>query len=480
MKSIEERLVDSNPLTKPYTASNYDEMVARVLRHSTGADPTWRTFRLRMAGSVAAASALTVLGVSALTGAGNVLPVLGFSATSSHQPTSQAQKLGVSPSAGPMMPIMLNYTFQGGGSFSHAPGLAPVYNLESFSDLAASLQVIAKSLGIALASTVDQTNSNTYYGVNGKGYSGSMSRYGATDNWNIYQTTSATTGVSGTSGATGIVVTPVPPVTQLTSSATGLTSSTGATGASSSLVYQALGFVHAFGDYTTGNATETTPNAGQATVDVPLLIDGYLSDMSDSFTFNANGTLQSASGSLFTLSPVATYPLISPSDGVDQIIAQRDQFHRFIAYGTMAPKASASASAQQPADPSSTPTTSTASDVGGVTGATGPAVTAPGPTGLTGVSGPTGATGATGATGPTGPPATVPPVTPPESTVVNLTSATLGYASYEMKGSVWMELPIYTYVGTVVPNGYPVQFTVVPLPAQYLDFAPTVLPLGAR
>ena len=174
MRSIEKRLVDSNPQTTAYLPANYDEMVARVLRHSSAANATWRAFRLRMAGSVAAASALTVLGASALNGAGGVLPVLGFSATSSHQLTSQAQKVGASPSSGLMMPLMLDYTFQGGGSFSHVAGSAPVYNLESPSYLATTLQTIAKSLGIVLASRVNPTNSGTYYGVNGNGYSGSI------------------------------------------------------------------------------------------------------------------------------------------------------------------------------------------------------------------------------------------------------------------------------------------------------------------
>jgi hypothetical protein len=64
--------------------------------------------------------------------------------------------------------------------------------------------------------------------------------------------------------------------------------------------------------------------------------------------------------------------------------------------------------------------------------------------------------------------------------VVNLTTVTLAYSSYEMKGGVWMELPVYDYTGTVVKGGYQVGFNVVPLPSQYLDFAPTVLPLGAR
>ena len=77
MKSIDERLADSNPVAQGYVPANYDQMVTRALRQSRSADPVWRTFRLRMAGSVAAASALTVLGVSVLSGAGSALPVLG-------------------------------------------------------------------------------------------------------------------------------------------------------------------------------------------------------------------------------------------------------------------------------------------------------------------------------------------------------------------------------------------------------------------
>ena len=84
--------------------------------------------------------------------------------------------------------------------------------------------------------------------------------------------------------------------------------------------------------------------------------------------------------------------------------------------------------------------------------------------------------GTTGATTTTPTTTTLPP------TVVHLTAVSLNYSSYDMKGGVWMELPVYNYTGTVVTGAYQVSFTVVPLPSQYLDFAINTnpIPLGAR
>jgi hypothetical protein len=228
------------------------------------------------------------------------------------------------------------------------------------------------------------------------------------------------------------------------------------------LAAQALGFVQALGDYSAGSATQTA-SGGVTSITVPLLINGYPSDMSDSFNFYSDGTLQSASGSTFTLRTVATYPLISESAGVGQITAQESLFRHFIAYSTVTPTASpatAPNALSSPVGVKMSAATNGPSGSTGVVGATGPTTTIP--------------AGASGSTGPTT------TTTLPAPTVVNLTAVTLGYSSYEMKGGVWMELPVYDYTGTVVKGGYQVGFNVVPLPSQYLDFATTVLPLGAR
>ncbi len=256
---------------------------------------------------------------------------------------------------------------------------------------------------------------------------------------------------------------------------------------------------------------------------MPLLINGYPSDMSDSFSFASDGTLQSVSGSTFTLSTVATYPMISESAGVAQITAQQRLFRRFVDYTTVAPTTAPVPTAQSLSNSGGVTMSAATSSPGGstgstgVTGATGTAVTtntgassSPGPTTTTTpittgdpvTTITTGATGATGASGSPGPTTTVTGVSGvtgpsgvtgvsgvtgsttttvlPAPRVVNLTAVTLHYASYEMTGNVWMELPVYNYTGTDVTGGYQVDFTVVALPSQYLNFAPTVLPLGAR
>ncbi|NNN08156.1 MAG: hypothetical protein HKL85_03060 [Acidimicrobiaceae bacterium] len=530
MKSIEERLAESNPVAQGYVPANYDQLVSRAMHHSRPTDSAWRAFRLRMAGSVAAASALTVLGVSVLSGAGVALPVLGFSAKSSQNPTASALGGTSGVVRGTMMPIMINYTFTGAHNFSSTAGSSQVYSLSASSNLTGVLATVASALGVTMGTTPDAGNSSSYYGVSGTGYSGSAYSNGGTDYWNINATLNGVTGVSGSTGSTGTVV-PVPATSPATvtgsigvTGATGSTGSTGASGvtgatgtsgvsgssgptgstgpvaATGSLAVQAMAYVRALRNYSAGSATQTV-NGGVTNITVPLLINGYPSDMSDSFNFASDGTLQSASGSIFTLSTIATYPMISESAGVGQITAQESQFRHLITYGTVGPTRASATPTASPAQSLSTspsvalsaatsgPSGSTGST--GASGATGPTTTTSpittgdpvtttvaGASGASGASGPTTTiTGVSGPTGPTGPTTTT---VLPSPTVVDLTAVTLHYASYEMSGNVWMELPVYDYTGTEVADGYQVSFTVVALPSQYLNFAPTVLPLGAR
>lgn len=504
MKSIDERLADSNPVVHGYVPANYDQIVTRAMSQPRLVDSAWKRFRLRMAGSVAAASALTVLGVSVLNGAGAALPVLGFSAAAtSPSPTAASVQGSSGVVGGTMMPIMLNYTFTGADNFSKSGGSAPVYALSAPSDLAATLNGVATSLGVTLGTTVGTSNSGSYFSVSGTGYSGSVSSNGGSHYWNIYATPNGVTGASGSAGSIGTVVpTPTTSPTATTGSvgATGSTGPSGATGpvaATGSLATRALRFVRALGDYSAGRATQSV-SGGVTSITVPLIINGYPSGMNDSFNFNSDGTLQSASGSTFTLSSVATYPMISESAGVGQITAQESLFRHFIDYGAVTPTASSSASPQALSAPvnvkmsaattgpsGSTGTTGTTGVSGtsvtttpeGTSGSTGTTTSVPNTSGVTGASGASGPSGASGASGSNG---TTTTTVLPTPTLVNLTAVTVHYASYEMKGGVWMELPVYDYTGTVVKGGYQVGFNVVPLPAQYLDFAPTVLPLGAR
>lgn len=466
MRSIDERLAQSNPVREGILPTNYEQMLSRVIRQPRGTDTAWRTFRFRMAGSVAAASALTVLGVSVLNGAGTVLPVLGFQASAQGTASPAATKIG--PGATDMMPIMLNYSFTGEDSFSTAPRSAPVYAVSAPSDLRATLNHVATVLGVSLASTPSGVNSDTSgsYGVNGEGYSGSIYTSSGSAYWNIYATPaspSGPSGVSGAAGATSGVGARVPTANPTNVGATGPTgaagSTTGATGASGAtgpmtatgaLATRALGYVRTLGNYTAGVPTQTL-SAGTTTIDVPLLINGSPSDMTDTFAFANDGTLQSASGSAFALALTAIYPLISASEGVSQINVQNQKLRRDIASGPGGPITFNSVA---------TTTTTRESGATGATGATGP-------------------TGTSGASGVTGPVTTTTPAAP--TTLVRLTGVINGYAAYDMVGG-WMELPVYTYAGTVVEGGYRVSFSVIPLALQYLNFAVDVnpVPAGAR
>jgi hypothetical protein len=440
MRSIDERLADSNPVTGGYVPRDYDQMLTRAMHHSRTADGAWRMFRLRMAGSITAASALTVLAVSALTGAGSTLPVLGFQASAAHsssRPTAATTRAG-SKYLGTydVMPIMMNDTFTGAGAFPSAPGSASVYTLRAPSDLVATLASVASALGIHLAATTSNSTSDSrgFYSVNATGYSGSINSGGGPDYWNIYAAAKGTSGATGVPGNVGAGSSTVTPPTPSATGSTGVSGATGPVVTSGALATQALGYVRALGDYAAGHATRST-SAGTTTITVPLLINGLASDMSDSFTFSSAGTLQNATGDAFSLSAGTTYPLISESAGVGQITTQYRLLRPFFGPGPVMYQS----------------TTTVARSA---------------------------ATGASSVSGVTGPSATT---TPPTPTVVHLTTVTTGYAPYDMTGG-WMELPVYNYTGTVLTGGYRSNFTVVALPSQYLNFAATTnrVPLGAR
>jgi hypothetical protein len=57
----------------------------------------------------------------------------------------------------------------------------------------------------------------------------------------------------------------------------------------------------------------------QGSVNYPVLVDGVTTDISVSLSFDSNGTLLWANGSVATFDRVGTYPLISERDGVDNL-----------------------------------------------------------------------------------------------------------------------------------------------------------------
>src|ERR1019366_3905888 len=145
VRSSEERLVASDPAAgAPYTSANFDAMIGRIVTSPyERSAAAWRGFKFRMAGSVAAASLLTALGITALNTAGNALPILGFAAASAHKSVSYATQ---SPVAGTFMIARLNYQFHGADNFSTQGGVATSYTLAAPSDPVGTLGDIAKVL----------------------------------------------------------------------------------------------------------------------------------------------------------------------------------------------------------------------------------------------------------------------------------------------------------------------------------------------
>ena len=168
MKSIDERLADANPVSEGYLPPAYEQMLTRAMSQARHRDPVWRTFRLRVGGSVAAVSALTVLGVSALNGAGSALPVLGFSASAATPAASSTSAKGVPTQGEFMVPRQMNYVFTGGDAFSSDGGSAPVYALSTPSDVHATLESVAATLGVTLATTAVNQGKG-YYDTQGDG-----------------------------------------------------------------------------------------------------------------------------------------------------------------------------------------------------------------------------------------------------------------------------------------------------------------------
>ncbi|HEY5113563.1 MAG TPA: hypothetical protein VIJ45_05580, partial [Coriobacteriia bacterium] len=184
MKSIEERLIASDPAPAgSYAPADYSAMIGRIVvtRYPRPVS-TLRAFRLRMAGSVAAASLLTVLGITAIDSVGSSPPVLGFAAAKTHSAPGQYAAATV-PKSMLMIPAG-NYQFNGSGNFSNQAGTATVYSMRAPSDGAAALQRAAGVLKIDIGTPATQDNGQSFTS-SGPHYSGWLVQNGGYASWGI-------------------------------------------------------------------------------------------------------------------------------------------------------------------------------------------------------------------------------------------------------------------------------------------------------
>ena len=439
MKSIEERLIASDPAAgAPYTSTNYDAMISRIVAVPYEKSATaWRGFKVRMAGSVAAASLLTALGITALNTAGNALPVLGFASASTHKATGFAS---ASPSS-TFMIARVNYQFNGADRFPTQGGVATSYALSAPSDPAATLSAIASVLQVDVAAPTT-TDHGQSYTANGSRYSGWLVPYAGYDSWGVDSNAAQPATVASTQSP-------------------------------DQLRALAVSFAQKLGSFDVGAATidATSDPAGPTNVTVPLLVSGENTGLDYVFSFAGDGTLLSAGGESFAIQPAGDYPLISPSAGVDQINAQFGIATGVFTTGGIASASSGGTGSSSGSVGSSTPPTVTPMTSASTTPTVVPPSTEPAPPNST-----TGPVTSSPPSPPTGtiPPDSVPttPTTTPPPTFVNLTDYSSQYGVYTLTNGTTMLLPVYVYDGTIEGDaGYQVSFRVVPIDPSYLDLS---------
>ena len=450
MKSAEERLAQSDPDdASPYIPASYETMIERIVATPFhGSSTVWRGFKVKMAGSVAAASLLTALGITALNTAGSALPVLGFAAAS-------AQKSTFAPAAnsasGMMMRINANYQFTGAANFSTQASSGQAYTLSAPSDGPSTLAQAASVLKIDVGPSSTSDNGQSFT-ASGAQFSG----------WLVQEAGYASWGFANNAPQ---------PVTSPTSSVAVDVSAV------------ALSYAHRLGTFELGVPTvDAVPSDPQSpvSVTVPILVSGVTTSLSYNFTFASNGDLASANGDSFTLEPAGNYPLLSPSSAVGQINSQLGVGHGLMNYAGAGVASGAGVGSSSPGSPGSssgvsgpaTPTTPVpaGSGTGAVATTTAPGSTPPPP--------PTTSSGGPVTSTPSSPgvPDTTPidstPTTIPAPTLVNLTAVSSQYDVFTMADGSAMLLPVYVYVGNIVGDAsYQVTFQVVPIDPSLIHLA---------
>jgi len=395
MTNADDRLRSANPVPENFPSSDFTHLYSRAMSARSTTTSFWRAFQLRMAGAVAASAAVTASLVALLTVTNTSLPVIDFAASTSPTPSATAAKGMMGTSHGAMIPLW-NYTFTASADLSTAPSSAPAYTVQAPSDLASDLTRVAGALHLPVGtptSAGDGSVTSTGPATNGVAFTSSESLVGGYASWTIGQTSASPT-VTGTSGVTGSGGGAVSAVSRATTIATAMAD---AAAVSPTLTFGQPVLVYG-------------PDVVEVTV--PILIDNAPTSLSDTFNYNASGQLEAATGASFTLTPLATYPLLSPADAVSLITPQHTLTSRsfgmgnlggVVMYSTVHSSGLKARVVLSRAELTSV-TGTTGSSVTGATGTTG----ASGATGATattmsvGVSGSTGTTGTSGATGTTG------------------------------------------------------------------------------
>jgi hypothetical protein len=215
-----------------------------------------------------------------------------------------------------MMPMRpTSYVFDG-----TAPDLgasAKAYTLGGQAPTAAVVEQYAKAFGLSAAARELPSDQGGGWAVGAADYTAPVLTAGqwGMHQWSYSTPASATAGVSCAepSPPDGVAVTAPPadkcaqpaPVTNLPTEAEAI--------AAAQRILGAMGLDSAAYTFS------TFPSSWNVTVNGVLTVDGMATDLNVSFTFGANSEVQYAGGSLGTLTPLDTYPIVSVADGVTRL-----------------------------------------------------------------------------------------------------------------------------------------------------------------
>jgi hypothetical protein len=422
MRSIDERLIASDPAAAGYEHPRFGAMVARVVATPVSRrDAAWRGFRLKVAAAVAVSGLVTGTGIAALSTAGVSLPVLSFAAGVVHQQgfaaSAGSQYNAVSPTkvtASPMMIRPRNFEFTGTDSLSSTTGSSSVYRLVAPSDPVSALGHVASVLGVQLGSAISNDN-NRIVSSTGPQYSGTLLNADGVAWWSISEEKQS-------------VLVP-----------------TSAAQATNAFDAKALAWASRLTQLQLGSPEATAsgpagPNeTGPVQVHVPILIEGRATNLAIDFEFSAEGTLLQASGVDFAVSLTGNYPLLSPAEAVAQIVPQlyvSPLYFGWVAVGGVAGTSSASVGPPTTVSGSSSAQPSVTTVPGGVETTT----------------------------------TTLAP------TVVVLDNVSTEFGAYAMANGSTLLLPVYVYSGHDVDTSNPESFRVIPVDPAYLDLSLAVRP----
>jgi hypothetical protein len=375
VSDFEDRLAALDPAAEQsYQHQNIESMITRVTKlPSTSKGRTWRTFQLKVAGGLVASALLTTGAIAAIS-AGPSLSVLAIQGTNK-TPTPLSDKATYNST----MQVYEEFSFSAGSGLDETTPTSPSYQLQIPANGSSEASRVAGIFGVSGAPVNTNGDGSDWTVTDVAGDSLDYQNSGVPQ-WSF---TSASSGAVSDSQAVSIAA--LPDHSTVDALAQSYASK--------------LGYGYSLSTPTFGTSTSGTVNAdgsiktavSTSDVSYSVLVEGFSTDQTLSFSVDSNDVVLAASGPAFTLGPPVNYPLESPQAGISALNTMQE--NRFPSNAT-------------------TPTTTSG--------------------------------GSTTTTAPSGPPIVN----------VTLNSDSLSLEAYQLTdGSTWL-LPIYNYAGVATnPQG---------------------------